>query len=37
MPEGPEIERLRDELLILENRRLQEVNFYFHGFKIRTL
>ena len=27
MPEGPEIERLRDELLILENRRLQEVNF----------
>lgn len=27
MPEGPEIERLRDELLILENRRLQGVNF----------
>lgn len=27
MPEGPEIERLRDELLILENRRLQEVSF----------
>ena len=27
MPEGPEIERLRDELLILENKRLQEVGF----------
>ena len=27
MPEGPEIERLRDELLILENKRLQEVSF----------
>ena len=27
MPEGPEIERLRDELLILENRCLQEVSF----------
>ena len=27
MPEGPEIERLRGELLILENRRLQEANF----------
>ena len=27
MPEGPEIERLRDELLILENKRLQGVSF----------
>lgn len=27
MPEGPEIERLRDELLILENKRLQEISF----------
>ncbi|MDE0301248.1 MAG: hypothetical protein OXN17_21675 [Candidatus Poribacteria bacterium] len=27
MPEGPEIERVRDELLILENVRLREVSF----------
>lgn len=27
MPEGPEIERLRDELLILENKRPQEISF----------
>ena len=27
MPEGPEIERVRNELLILENKRLQEVSF----------
>lgn len=33
MPEGPEIERLRDELLILENRRLQKVNFTFTALK----
>ena len=26
MPEGPEIERLRGDLLILEGKRLQEVD-----------